>query len=54
MKRKRPRQGEFRFGEHARLWASMSAGVHRHVIEILGELLRTELHRRREVRQSDQ
>jgi hypothetical protein len=54
VKRKRPRQREFRFGEHARVWASLSQDVHRHVIEIIEELLRAEWHRWREGRRSDQ
>ncbi len=51
---KHPRQREFRFGEHARVWASLPADVRRHVIEVVCELLRVEFHRRREVRRSEQ
>jgi hypothetical protein len=54
VKCKRPKQREFWFDAHARVWTSMPEDVHRHVIEIIAELLRAELRRRREVQRSDQ
>jgi hypothetical protein len=49
-----PRQREFRFHEHAGVWASLPAEVRRRVVEIICELLRAVMQRRREVKRSEE
>jgi hypothetical protein len=47
-------QREFRFDEHAHIWASIPPEVRLRVSEIIREVLRAALHRQREVKQSDE
>jgi hypothetical protein len=49
-----PRQREFQFHEHAGVWTSLPADVRRRVVEIIRELLRAVMQRRREVQRSEE
>ena len=54
MRIKYPRQREFQFHEHAGVWASLPAEVRRRVVEIIRELLRAVMQRRREAKRSEE